>query len=93
MAKTRGLQILNLSHVVADGGVRYQPQLGCLQHLPNQTSFVCMSFKQTVKVKKMKMAKIEKLLDSLGFYKRSEKGEEVPEEFQNFPLKAPRDEL
>lgn len=41
----------------------------------------------------MKGAKIEKLLDSLGFYKKSAKGEEVPEEFKNFPLKAPRDEL
>lgn len=52
-----------------------------------------MLFSQTVPVKEMKVADIEKLLDSLGFYKRSEKGEEVPEEFQNFPLRAPRDEL
>ncbi|XP_067911661.1 selenoprotein e [Heterodontus francisci] len=33
------------------------------------------------------------LLESLGFYKKSAKGEEVPKEFQHFPLKAPRDEL
>ncbi|KAG9339595.1 hypothetical protein JZ751_023486 [Albula glossodonta] len=36
---------------------------------------------------------ISSLLDSLGFYRRSKKGEEVPEEFQQFPLRAPRDEL
>lgn len=36
---------------------------------------------------------ISGLLDSLGFYKRSAKGEEVPEEFQHFPLHGPRDEL
>ncbi|KAJ3604747.1 hypothetical protein NHX12_029486 [Muraenolepis orangiensis] len=47
----------------------------------------------TVPVKKMKADAIGQLLDSLGFYKRSQKGEEVPEEFQNFPLRAPRDEL
>lgn len=49
--------------------------------------------RQTVPVKKMKADDISSLLDSLGFYKRSEKGEEVPEEFQHFPLRAPRDEL
>lgn len=48
---------------------------------------------QTVPVKKMKADDISSLLDSLGFYKRSQKGEEVPEEFQQFPLRAPRDEL
>ncbi|KAG5280661.1 hypothetical protein AALO_G00062600 [Alosa alosa] len=48
---------------------------------------------KTVKVKKMKVREIEKLLDSLGFYKRSMKGEDVPEEYQHFPLRAPRDEL
>lgn len=46
---------------------------------------------KTVKVKKMKSAEIGSLLDSLGFYKRSQKGEEVPEEVQHFPLS--RDEL
>lgn len=55
----------------------------------------CVSFltRQTVPVKKMKADEISSLLDSLGFYKRSQKGEEVPEEFQHFPLRAPRDEL
>ncbi|KAA8592550.1 hypothetical protein FQN60_018005 [Etheostoma spectabile] len=47
----------------------------------------------TVPVKKMKADEISSLLDSLGFYKRSQKGEEVPEEFQHFPLRTPRDEL
>ncbi|KAM7415741.1 hypothetical protein PAMA_018008 [Pampus argenteus] len=42
---------------------------------------------------KMKADEISSLLDSLGFYKRSQKGEEVPEEFQHFPMRAPRDEL
>ncbi|KAF4074219.1 hypothetical protein AMELA_G00237100 [Ameiurus melas] len=46
-----------------------------------------------VPLKKMKSDEICDLLDSLGFYKRSQKGEDVPEEFMNFPLKAPRDEL
>ncbi|GAA6093995.1 selenoprotein e [Tachysurus ichikawai] len=46
-----------------------------------------------VPLKKMKADEICDLLDSLGFYKRSQKGEDVPEEFINFPLKAPRDEL
>jgi len=41
----------------------------------------------------MKADEISNLLDSLGFYKRSQKGEEVPEEFKHFPLNAPRDEL
>ncbi|CAB1322315.1 unnamed protein product [Coregonus sp. 'balchen'] len=48
---------------------------------------------KTVSVKKMKVDEISSLLDSLGFYKRSQKGEEVPDEFQHFPLRAPRDEL
>ncbi|KAK0148060.1 Selenoprotein M [Merluccius polli] len=48
---------------------------------------------QTVPVKKMKADAISQLLDGLGFYKRSQKGEEVPERFQRFPLGAPRDEL
>ncbi|KAL6465221.1 hypothetical protein MHYP_G00253540 [Metynnis hypsauchen] len=48
---------------------------------------------ETVSVKKMTADEISNRLDSLGFYKRSKKGEEVPEEFKNFPLKAPRDEL
>ncbi|KAJ8380144.1 hypothetical protein SKAU_G00009220 [Synaphobranchus kaupii] len=48
---------------------------------------------KTVLVKKMKADEISALLDSLGFYRRSEKGEDVPEEFQQFPLRAPRDEL
>ncbi|MED6243191.1 hypothetical protein AMECASPLE_022742 [Ameca splendens] len=48
---------------------------------------------KTVPVKNMKADEISSLLESLGFYKRSQKGEEVPEEFQNFPLHAPRDEL
>ncbi|CAG5925419.1 unnamed protein product [Menidia menidia] len=48
---------------------------------------------KTVPVKEMKADEISSLLDSLGFYKRSQKGEEVPEEFQQFPLHAPRDEL
>ncbi|KAL7839942.1 hypothetical protein SRHO_G00266000 [Serrasalmus rhombeus] len=48
---------------------------------------------RTVSVKKMTADEISNLLDSLGFYKRSKKGEEVPEEFKNLPLKAPRDEL
>lgn len=55
--------------------------------------FVCFLKLQTVPVKKMKADEVSSLLDSLGFYKRSQKGEEVPEEFQNFPLHAPRDEL
>ncbi|CAL1615758.1 unnamed protein product [Knipowitschia caucasica] len=48
---------------------------------------------KTVRVKKMKSADISSLLDSLGFYKKSQKGEEVPEDFQHLPLRAPRDEL
>ncbi|RVE67846.1 hypothetical protein OJAV_G00085890 [Oryzias javanicus] len=48
---------------------------------------------KTVPVKKMTADQISDLLDSLGFYKRSRKGEEVPEEFQNFPLRTPKDEL
>lgn len=55
--------------------------------------FVSFCFPQVVKLKKMKVDEICDLLDSLGFYKRSQKGEDVPEEFKNFPLKAPRDEL
>ncbi|KAF3839410.1 hypothetical protein F7725_018127 [Dissostichus mawsoni] len=47
----------------------------------------------TVPVKEMKAEEISSLLDSLGFYKRTQKGEEVPEEFQQFPLRPPKDEL
>lgn len=36
---------------------------------------------------------ISGLLESLGFYKKPAKGEEVPERFRNFPLKAAREEL
>lgn len=56
----------------------------------DQKVFVCS---QIVKLKKMKADEICDLLDSLGFYKRSLKGEDVPKEFKNFPLKAPRDEF
>lgn len=57
--------------------------------------YLCVRFPtlQTVPVKQMKADEISSLLDSLGFYKRSQKGEEVPEEFQHFPVHAPRDEL
>ncbi|KAJ7993694.1 hypothetical protein DPEC_G00257330 [Dallia pectoralis] len=48
---------------------------------------------QTVPISQMKADEIERLLDSLGFYKRSQKGDDVPEEYQHFPLRAPRDEL
>ncbi|CAL8262226.1 unnamed protein product [Boreogadus saida] len=48
---------------------------------------------QTVPVKEMTADAIGQLLEARGFYRRSQKGEEVPEEFQNFPLHAPRDEL
>ncbi|KAF0034227.1 hypothetical protein F2P81_014293 [Scophthalmus maximus] len=48
---------------------------------------------ETVPVKELTADEISGLLDSLGFYMRSQKGEEVPEEFQHFPLRAPRDEL
>ncbi|KAJ8415314.1 hypothetical protein AAFF_G00422940 [Aldrovandia affinis] len=48
---------------------------------------------KTVPVKKMKADEISSLLDTLGFYRRSQKGEDIPEEFQQFPLRAPRDEL
>ncbi|MBN3315689.1 SELM protein, partial [Atractosteus spatula] len=48
---------------------------------------------KSVPVKNMKADEISSLLDSLGFYRRSQKGEEVPKEFQHFPLKAPKDEL
>ncbi|OCU02168.1 selenoprotein M [Xenopus laevis] len=36
---------------------------------------------------------ISAILDEAGFYKKSQKGEEVPKEFQHLPLQAPRDEL
>ncbi|OCT98488.1 hypothetical protein XELAEV_18010722mg [Xenopus laevis] len=36
---------------------------------------------------------ISNILDEARFYKKSQKGEEVPKEFQHLPLKAPRDEL
>ncbi|MGH0172547.1 UNVERIFIED_CONTAM: hypothetical protein FKN15_063640 [Acipenser sinensis] len=48
---------------------------------------------KTVLVEDMTADEISALLESLGFYKRSQKGEEVPKEFQHLPLKAPRDEL
>ena len=54
---------------------------------------VCVCASKTVPVKEMKGDEIGSLLDSLGFYRRDAKGEEVPEEFQHFPLHAPRDEL
>ncbi|XP_043571239.1 selenoprotein e [Chiloscyllium plagiosum] len=44
-------------------------------------------------VRDMTADQLSALLESLGFYKKSAKGEEVPKEFQHFPLKAPRDEL
>ncbi|AWP07549.1 putative selenoprotein M-like [Scophthalmus maximus] len=55
--------------------------------------FVARGKLLTVPVKELTADEISGLLDSLGFYMRSQKGEEVPEEFQHFPLRAPRDEL
>ena len=65
----------------------------CVLMITRLDSCVCFLKHQTVPVKKMKADEISSLLDSLGFYKRSQKGEEVPKEFQHFPLHAPRDEL
>ncbi|KAM3940543.1 selenoprotein M-like [Leptodactylus fuscus] len=48
---------------------------------------------KVTKIKNKTADEISAILDEAGFYKRSEKGEEVPKEFQHFPLKAPRDEL
>lgn len=55
-------------------------------------NILCVLY-QTVPVKNMKVDEISSLLELLGFYNRSQKGEEVPEQFQYFPLRAPRDEL
>ncbi|XP_063313028.1 selenoprotein M-like [Pelobates fuscus] len=48
---------------------------------------------KSVKIKNLKADEISALLDEAGFYRKSQKGEEVPKEFQHYPLKAPRDEL
>ncbi|KAM8962142.1 selenoprotein M-like [Pelodytes ibericus] len=48
---------------------------------------------KVIKIKDMKAAEISAILDEAGFYRKSVKGEEVPKEFQHFPLNAPRDEL
>ncbi|XP_071976744.1 selenoprotein M-like [Engystomops pustulosus] len=48
---------------------------------------------KVTKIRNKTVDQISAILDEAGFYKRSEKGEEVPKEFQHFPLKAPRDEL
>ncbi|KAG2470662.1 SELM protein, partial [Polypterus senegalus] len=48
---------------------------------------------KAVSIKDMKADEISALLDSFGFYKRSQKGEDVPQEFQHLPLRVPRDEL
>ncbi|XP_073434137.1 selenoprotein M-like isoform X1 [Dendrobates tinctorius] len=45
------------------------------------------------KIKQKSAEEISAILDEAGFYKKSQKGEEVPKEFQHYPLKAPRDEL
>ncbi|XP_077136930.1 selenoprotein M-like [Ranitomeya variabilis] len=45
------------------------------------------------KIKQKSAEEISAILDEAGFYKKSKKGEEVPKEFQHYPLKAPRDEL
>ncbi|XP_069601497.1 selenoprotein M-like [Ranitomeya imitator] len=45
------------------------------------------------KIKQKSADEISAILDEAGFYKKSKKGEEVPKEFQHYPLKAPRDEL
>lgn len=69
------------------------PKCVCVRACLRATACVSFLTRQTVPVKKMKADEISSLLESLGFYKRSQKGEEVPPEFQNFPLHAPRDEL
>ncbi|XP_066459266.1 selenoprotein M-like [Eleutherodactylus coqui] len=48
---------------------------------------------KVTKIKNKTADEISAILDEAGFYKRSQKGEEVPKEFQHYPLKAPRDEL
>ncbi|XP_077318249.1 selenoprotein M-like [Lithobates pipiens] len=48
---------------------------------------------KVTKIKNKTSDEISAILDEVGFYKKSQKGEEVPKEFQHYPLKAPRDEL
>ncbi|XP_075049035.1 selenoprotein M-like [Mixophyes fleayi] len=48
---------------------------------------------KVVKIRSKTADEISAILDEAGFYKKSQKGEEVPKEFQHLPLKAPRDEL
>ncbi|KAM4706488.1 selenoprotein M-like [Discoglossus pictus] len=48
---------------------------------------------KVIPIKDKTAAEITAILDEAGFYKKSMKGEEVPQEFQHLPLKAPRDEL
>ncbi|XP_053556464.1 selenoprotein M [Bombina bombina] len=48
---------------------------------------------KTIPIQDKKASEISAILDEAGFYKKSQKGEEVPKEFQHLPLKAPRDEL
>ncbi|KAM4050627.1 selenoprotein M-like [Anomaloglossus baeobatrachus] len=48
---------------------------------------------KVTKIKQKTAAELSAILDEAGFYKKSQKGEEVPKEFQHYPLKAPRDEL
>ncbi|XP_072269883.1 selenoprotein M-like [Pyxicephalus adspersus] len=48
---------------------------------------------KVTKIRNKTSDEISAILDEAGFYKKSQKGEEVPKEFQHYPLKAPRDEL
>ncbi|XP_053313566.1 selenoprotein M-like [Spea bombifrons] len=48
---------------------------------------------KVVKIKDKTSDEISAILNEAGFYRKSQKGEEVPKEFQHFPLKTPRDEL
>ncbi|KAM4808196.1 selenoprotein M-like [Rhinophrynus dorsalis] len=48
---------------------------------------------KVVEIKDMTSDEISAILDEAGFYRKSKKGEEVPKEYQHFPLKSPRDEL
>ncbi|XP_075710905.1 selenoprotein M-like [Rhinoderma darwinii] len=48
---------------------------------------------KVTKIRNKTADEISAILDEAGFYKKSQKGEEVPKEFQHYPLKAPRDEL
>ncbi|XP_069820044.1 selenoprotein M-like [Dendropsophus ebraccatus] len=48
---------------------------------------------KVTKIKDKTADEISAILDEAGFYKKSQKGEEVPKEFRHYPLKAPRDEL